>query len=539
MGNAAVVTLLALVLSLHAPVALARASVDPSGTDLAKKYPATLDWSDGAPAREWTCEAGDVFALTSFKASWEIAGQKLTVTSGPAAAVFGQCQGNVVWAVVLPEKPGKVETTLAGNGDAVTSVFLRFNPALVGELFPAATVKGAGPEAAVWQARRIEGWKINACWQANNQPVIPWKTSVCVDLETQGGARRFFNLETKEKKLAYEPFFEKKPLPWLAPISKDDAFAAFDDVVAAFEKEYPKFVLHPEYDFTKAAAELRKKRVASAKTCFEVGAALAELLRPLDDLHIDVQVDQEWLPVGTRRRPINASWNGSQALIGKCQDTKKWLAYGRTRDDVGYLNVYALNEQELPKLFDAALEELGDCVALVVDLRFNGGGDELLAQQMAGRFVDQERVYSVNRYRSGPRHDDLGKWLERKVAPRGPWRFQSPVVCLQGQKTFSSAESMALMFAQCPQVTTMGDKTGGSSANPRFVETKGKIKVRLPRWDDRTPKQEVIEGKGVPPKVAVDSKESDFDDQHDPVLSKALATLRAEPEDERKPGKRK
>jgi len=49
----------------------------------------------------------------------------------------------------------------------------------------------------------------------------------------------------------------------------------------------------------------------------------------------------------------------------------------------------------------------------------------------------------------------------------------------------------------------------------------------------------VIEGKGVPPKVQVDTKESDFTDQKDPVLAKALETLRAEPEDERKPGKRK
>jgi C-terminal processing protease CtpA/Prc len=94
------------------------------------------------------------------------------------------------------------------------------------------------------------------------------------------------------------------------------------------------------------------------------------------------------------------------------------------------------------------------------------------------------------------------------------------------------------MFAQCPQVTTMGDRTAGSSANPRFVETKGKIKVRLPRWDDRTPRQEVIEGKGIAPKVVVDAKESEFTDANDPVVKRALELLRAQPDDERKAGKR-
>jgi C-terminal processing protease CtpA/Prc len=97
---------------------------------------------------------------------------------------------------------------------------------------------------------------------------------------------------------------------------------------------------------------------------------------------------------------------------------------------------------------------------------------------------------------------------------------------------------MALMFAQCPQVTTMGDRTAGSSGNPRMVETKGKINVRLPRWDDRDPQKNPIEGKGVAPKIAVAAKPEQFTDKDDPVFEQALAKLREIPEDERKAGKR-
>ena len=57
---------------------------------------------------------------------------------------------------------------------------------------------------------------------------------------------------------------------------------------------------------------------------------------------------------------------------------------------------------------------------MIVDLRFNGGGDELLARAVAARFVDKKRVYSINQYRDGPKHDQLGPKLEREVEPRGP-----------------------------------------------------------------------------------------------------------------------
>ena len=137
-----------------------------------------------------------------------------------------------------------------------------------------------------------------------------------------------------------------------------------------------------------------------------------------------------------------------------------------------------------------------------------------------------------------PGHADLGPVLERKLEPRGPWRFESPVVCLQGQKTFSSAESMALMFAQCPQVTTMGTRTGGSSANPRRIELEGGIQVNLPRWNDMDPAGKPIERVGVAPEVEIRAKPEEFTATQDPVLEAALASLRKTPESQRKPGKR-
>ena len=96
---------------------------------------------------------------------------------------------------------------------------------------------------------------------------------------------------------------------------------------------------------------------------------------------------------------------------------------------------------------------------------------------------------------------------------------------LWGRKTLSSAESMALMFAQCPQVTTMGDYTGGSSANPRRVELSCGITVNLPRWLDMDPKGKPIEHVGVKPRKLIKTKPEDFTGEKDPVLESAIGLL--------------
>jgi len=95
-----------------------------------------------------------------------------------------------------------------------------------------------------------------------------------------------------------------------------------------------------------------------------------------------------------------------------------------------------------------------------------------------------------------------------------------------------------LMFAQCPQVTTMGDKTGGSSGKPRLLELEGGIKVNMPTWIDMDPAGNPIENVGIAPKVKIEAKPEEFTAVKDPVLDAALELLRKAPKAERKPGKR-
>jgi C-terminal processing protease CtpA/Prc len=103
----------------------------------------------------------------------------------------------------------------------------------------------------------------------------------------------------------------------------------------------------------------------------------------------------------------------------------------------------------------------------------------------------------------------------------------------------SSAESLLLMFDQCPQATRLGATTAGSSGNPQIIDTGIGVRVSLPRWIDLKPDQTPLEGAGVQPDAPVDVTPEQFERGEDPVLDAAFERLRSIPVGQRQPGHRR
>jgi hypothetical protein len=505
------------------------------GTDLEKVYTATLDRDEkNVVTYETTCGPDDAWDLTGF--TFEVP-RRLKVQLGPSTVVFGHHDTNVLWSVVVPKEPGRL-VSKDGGEEKVTGVWFRFHPALVGDLFPPKTVRGPGDPSAVPWAQRVFWARINDWCQSGSVPCIPSKDCMQLTADLPSGEARFFIVNGKSV-TTFQSVFTKGAVPRPQdPISREDALKAFDGAWAAFDGTYAKFGLRPEVDWDELKERLRP-RAENAKTTWDAAVAIAALVTPLRDLHAGVSVGDDFVPTYFRPRPCNGNGKATQALLGgTVTDTGKDLLWARTRDDVGYISVQRLENRAVVAAFDQALESLATTWGLIIDLRGNGGGDEPMACEMAGRIVDQERVYSVNCYRrEGGGRLEMGPTYERKCPPRGPWRYRAPVIVLIGQKTFSSAESFALMLAVCPDVTSMGDRTGGSSGNPMRVELPGGIAVRVPRWNDMTPDGTPIEDNGVQPEVPVRAGAGAFESK-DPVMEAALAALRKVPKDERHPGRR-
>ena len=85
------------------------------------------------------------------------------------------------------------------------------------------------------------------------------------------------------------------------------------------------------------------------------------------------------------------------------------------------------------------------------------------------------------------------------------------------------------MMAACPNVTTMGDHTRGSTGFPVPFQLDGGIEIHVPQWIAYLPDGKVIDGRGVMPDVRFAPKPDSFTGNRDELLAMALEQLRKKP----------
>ena len=157
-----------------------------------------------------------------------------------------------------------------------------------------------------------------------------------------------------------------------------------------------------------------------------------------------------------------------------------------------------------------------------------GGGGEGLASQFAGCFLDKPAVYAKHVYR---RADSPGGWgdiRERTLRPnKARTGYRGKVVVLMGRANMSSCEAFLLMMKQVPECKLVGDRSYGSSGNPRPVELGNGVTVWLPSWKALRPDGTCFEEEGILPDVAVRTSRSQTG-RSDGVIEAALSLLRRE-----------
>lgn len=280
--------------------------------------------------------------------------------------------------------------------------------------------------------------------------------------------------------------------------------AAFDLVWKTFDTTYPYFGLK-NIDWN-AARTVHRPDAERAADVIALNTVLLRMLGPLRDVHVSLES-----PTGQRTPTYTptAPRNFDQALWqrtfgpGNLVQVKPNLARGRV-DGVAYLIIGSWNTSQFSIAdLDAALETFRNDTVLIVDVRPNGGGNDQLALQFAGRFTGASVLTEIIRTRSGPRHNDLGNEVRRMLAPRGPWTFRGRVYVLSGRGVFSSNESFIAAMRVLPTVTVLGDTTGGATANPKSVTYLDGWKVSVSTWYAALPDGTPIEGRGIPPDVFV------------------------------------
>jgi len=195
--------------------------------------------------------------------------------------------------------------------------------------------------------------------------------------------------------------------------------------------------------------------------------------------------------------------------------------------NMGYAFLSDFQEDYLVNEFPDVLEYLKDTKGLILDIRQKRGGDYVNIEAVVTRFITSplERPELIL----------LGEtWDLPAFQPQGPFTYTNPVVILINGSTYSAGELCTEIMKQLPNVTAVGDTTGGSSAGGNNEPPNARTEYYLPsgklinigtvdlRRYDGLP----WEWLGVPPDIRVVQTEADINQGIDKQLEYAINMLK-------------
>lgn len=190
----------------------------------------------------------------------------------------------------------------------------------------------------------------------------------------------------------------------------------------------------------------------------------------------------------------------------------------RIVDGVGVLQIRRFDD-ETADLARRAAESFTtkDVKAVVLDLRDNGGGYLEAAQQLAGLWLTEDKVVTIE-----TRNQEE---IERLYAKGDPILDDRETVILTNAGTASASEVLAGSLRHHGAATIIGETTFGKGTIQQVISMSngGELKVTIARWN--LPDGSNIDEDGIKPDVEVELTLKDMDAYDDPQLEAALKSL--------------
>lgn len=109
-------------------------------------------------------------------------------------------------------------------------------------------------------------------------------------------------------------------------------------------------------------------------------------------------------------------------------------------------------------ILDQIMSDLENTKALIIDVRFNGGGYDEVGLAIANRFTDQRRQAMSKTARG---YYGETKPVTADIYPEGNAPYLKPVIIIAGPDTGSAAEVFLIAMNNLPNVTIMGENSSG------------------------------------------------------------------------------
>ena len=240
---------------------------------------------------------------------------------------------------------------------------------------------------------------------------------------------------------------------------------------------------------------------------------------------------------------------------------KKLLDFEWINKGIAYVSLNSFSDWQTSISFKDKISELKKANALIIDLRYNGGGNTGIGKEILKHLTNDTILYgskSQSRLHI-PTFKAWGKWIQENdtigntlskqkyLTYRDEYYYKFPyssdtisqndlkllknnriivpTAILIGHYTASAAEDFLIYLDNQKHIIKIGEPTFGSTGQPMYFDLINGSKARICTKKDTYPNGKEFVGVGIQPDIKISKTISDYKKNNDPVLEKAIEYL--------------
>lgn len=192
-------------------------------------------------------------------------------------------------------------------------------------------------------------------------------------------------------------------------------------------------------------------------------------------------------------------------------------------DQIGYIRFQAFSGYVEDKYLDFLLNRYKNTRGLILDIRENPGGDGEDIFEILERFIDQKTLVYYSRIKNGKGRNDFSSPTAVYVEPHNGIRYTRPIMLLTDRGSYSASSFTSLAAKAIPNITQIGDTTGGGLGMPNGGQLPNGWRYRFSISQALTLGMDPSYENGVPPDILVSFDPTDL--TKDEVIETAIQEI--------------
>ncbi|MDD4379696.1 MAG: S41 family peptidase [Dysgonamonadaceae bacterium] len=278
-----------------------------------------------------------------------------------------------------------------------------------------------------------------------------------------------------------------------------------------------------DWDSVYQAYSPRITNTMSSESLFKL---LGEMLEELKDGHVNLIASHDMSRYWKWQEdfPANFDLTIQEEYLGTDYLIASGMKYKILEDNIGYVYYGSFSNDVSDSGLSYILSRMAICKGIIIDVRDNGGGSLVNVERIASRFFNEKTLIGYISHKIGPGHDDFSPLKPKYIDSYKGIRYQKPVVVLTNRGCYSATNEFVSTMKYAPNVTIVGDKTGGGSGLPFSSELPNGWSVRFSACPMFNAEKDHIEF-GVDPDVEVMMLPADSEKKIDTIIERARAII--------------